>query len=155
MCLNLRSATRLGLSGPITSDGWNLPWTQTSKRSETIYDFRINYLQKYKSESKIRGEVSMWTWMWKSSVPINIDTKAKAKKQFGGINFTSIFNFRVYGIQFQKSMIRRKARCCGLAHRGLNVLRTWGKSGRKCDSCWRWVGFKEVPKSLLALGSGN
>ena len=32
----------------------------------------------------------MWTWMWKSSVPIHIDTKAKANNYNGRINFTSM-----------------------------------------------------------------
>ena len=45
------------------------------------HDFQINYLQNYESESEseIRGEVSMWTWMRKTICPININTKAKAK----------------------------------------------------------------------------
>ena len=55
-------------------------------------DFRINYLQNYESESEseIWGEVSMWTWMRKIICPININTKAKAKDYFRGINFTLI-----------------------------------------------------------------
>ena len=43
----------------------SIPLTQKFKRNETVYDFRNNYLQKCESkcESKIRGEVSMWTSM--------------------------------------------------------------------------------------------
>ena len=54
------------------------------------YDFQINSLQNYKSESEseIRGEVSMWIWMRNTICPININTKAK--EYFRGINFTLI-----------------------------------------------------------------
>ena len=73
-------------------------WHRNQNEATQNY-FRINYLQNYESESEseIRGEVSMWTWMRKIMCPININTKAKAKEYFRGINFTF---FRVKGSSF-------------------------------------------------------
>ena len=65
---------------------WCRNWSEAKQ-----YYFRMNCLQNYESESesKIRGEVAMWTWIWKLICPNQCQLwKEKANKYFGGINFT-------------------------------------------------------------------
>ena len=75
---------------------WHRNWSEAKQ----YYDFQINYLQNYESESVIRGEVSMWTWMRKIICPINLNTKAKAKRYFRGINFTLMSVSTVFRVQW-------------------------------------------------------
>ena len=47
----------------------------------------------------------MWTWMRKIICPININTKAKAKKYFRGINFTLISAPTVWDLQARSQYV--------------------------------------------------
>ena len=50
------------------------------------YDFRINYIQNYESESEsvIQGEVSMWKWMRKIILSNEYQYESESKQIFSG-----------------------------------------------------------------------
>ena len=102
------------------------------------YDFRINYRQNYESESEseIQGEISMWTWIWKIICPNNINTKAKAKEYFRGINFTLISVSMVHVLgnlvsnhKFVTKVLGGPPRHCAAPQVSSKlVVKTWAKS---------------------------